>query len=446
MATLGDLVVNLTANSNPLTNGLERSRASISQFASSALKALAPLAGAFTFAKLVESASEAEVEVRKLEGVLRATGGAAGVTVEEISKFSDARMAVTDFNDELTKSAASILASFKTITGPEFFRTLELAQDLSVVMGTDMTSATKALGKALADPAAGLSKLSKLGITFTEQQKEMVKTMQESGDMAGAQGVILDALAGKFGGAAEAVSTPIARMKNMFGELAEMLGKVFLPSVELITGAFSNLVAKITMSSDGTAELGSVLKDIIGPALDVIVTGGGKAIGVFIGLQSGVSGLTAKFAKLRAAGAQLDVWTGGGEEAQQRLDFWNNFAATAQETADQLGNTADRMVFGDGSEISDAVRQAQRDLEARNKNLPAIPPGALEPEDDDDAGSDAPGEKTSSGSGGGGGSDPMWSKTLIEIQTTSRDYLQRIDQNINKIALRAGANEVEDIF
>jgi hypothetical protein len=448
VASLGDLVVNLSVNSNQLTSGLAKSRASIASFAGKASMLMAPLAGVFTFKAMIDSASEAQIELRKLESVLTATGGAAGVTVDEISKFADARMAVTDFNDEVTKSAASILASFKTISGPEFFRTLELAQDLSVVMGTDMVTATKSLGKALADPVAGMSKLSRLGVTFTEEQKELIKTMQASGDMAGAQGVILDALAAKVGGAAEAVSTPIARMKSMFGEVAESLGKVFLPTLELLTQTFANLMSNITTSADGTERMGKALAEIAGPVLSGLLAGASVVAGAFTGLQAGITGLTAKFAKLRAAGAQLDVWTGGGEEAQARLDYWNALAETAGASADALSDAADAMIVGGGDKgPGAAVRAAQEDLERRKNNLPKMPmvpvdAAGMEDEDSEDS-------EPSKPSGGSGGSDikaqPMWSKTLIDLETKSLAVQTKMQQDIARIAGRNGGNEVEDL-
>ena len=56
-----------------------------------------------------------------------------------------------------------------------------------------------ALGKALNDPVKGITALSKVVVTFTEDQKKMIKTMVETGDAAGAETVILDDLAKEFG-------------------------------------------------------------------------------------------------------------------------------------------------------------------------------------------------------------------------------------------------------
>ncbi len=50
------------------------------------------------------------------------------------------------------------------------------------------------LGKALNNPIEGISALSRVGVAFTDEQKEQIKVLQESGDIMGAQGIILKEL------------------------------------------------------------------------------------------------------------------------------------------------------------------------------------------------------------------------------------------------------------
>lgn len=54
------------------------------------------------------------------------------------------------------------------------------------------------LGKALNDPIIGMGALRKVGVAFTEAQKEQIKTLQESGDLMGAQKIILNELGNEF--------------------------------------------------------------------------------------------------------------------------------------------------------------------------------------------------------------------------------------------------------
>ncbi|MCV5856947.1 hypothetical protein OFN53_40635, partial [Escherichia coli] len=69
-----------------------------------------------------------------------------------------------------------------------------MSQDMASVMGSDIVSAAKQLGKALEMPSTGLSALRESGVSFTKSQIEMVKSMEESGRIAEAQSFILSEL------------------------------------------------------------------------------------------------------------------------------------------------------------------------------------------------------------------------------------------------------------
>jgi hypothetical protein len=79
-------------------------------------------------------------------------------------------------------------------------------------LGTDLKGSAVQLGKALNDPIAGVGALSRVGVTFTETQKDMIKTMVEAGNVAGAQTLILDELGKEFGGSAKALADPVTQL------------------------------------------------------------------------------------------------------------------------------------------------------------------------------------------------------------------------------------------
>src|SRR4029453_3372150 len=96
--------------------------------------------------------------------------------------------------------------------------------DLSVAMGIDLTSAATMVGKALNDPITGLTSLTRVGVQFTDQQKEQIERMVEHNNLLGAQKIILGELTTEFGGSAAAQATASDAMKNAFGNLAEAIG------------------------------------------------------------------------------------------------------------------------------------------------------------------------------------------------------------------------------
>ena len=97
-----------------------------------------------------------------------------------------------------------------------------------------MDSSAKMLGKALNDPVKGLTALGKAGVTFSEAQKEQIKTMVAHGDVAGAQAIILGEVEKQVGGVAEATATGGAKMSVAFGEMQESVGKALLPSLQAL--------------------------------------------------------------------------------------------------------------------------------------------------------------------------------------------------------------------
>ena len=182
-------------------------------------------------------ASAAEVQIKseqKLQAALEATENAAGLTLKQISEFASARQQITDFGDEVTLSAAGVLATFKNLRGEGFLRTLAVAQDVSAQMGGDLQSSVLQLGKALNDPATGLTMLNRVGITFNKQQQERIKQLQEEGRLFEAQNLILEEVESQFGGTAERVSTSWTRMGNQLGDVVENIGFAFVPTFESI--------------------------------------------------------------------------------------------------------------------------------------------------------------------------------------------------------------------
>ncbi|MDG4603614.1 MAG: phage tail length tape measure family protein [Defluviicoccus sp.] len=151
-----------------------------------------------------QEAAEADRSYRRLEAVLKATGHASGLTAGEIGAFAEAMEASTLVTAEAVQDAASVLATFRSVSGDTFTRALSLAQDLATVFGQDLSATATQLGKALEDPTQGLTALRRVGISFTESERELITSLAETGRTAEAQRLILDALEKQVGGAGAA--------------------------------------------------------------------------------------------------------------------------------------------------------------------------------------------------------------------------------------------------
>ena len=197
----------------------------------------------------VKAFTEQEDAIAKMEAVLKSTGGVAGVTSTHVTDLASSLQKTTTFADEVTVNGAALLLTFKNIRnemgdGNDVFdRTIKASQDLSALMGTDLNSSVMMLGKALQDPETGLTKLTRAGIQFSDQQKDQIKTLAESGDMLGAQKIMLGEIESQFGGTAEAMAqTAAGRLKQAFnelGEAAEAIGAELAPAIEKVAGFLS---------------------------------------------------------------------------------------------------------------------------------------------------------------------------------------------------------------
>ena len=121
--------------------------------------------------KLVKNVSAVQTQMLKLEGILKATGGAAGLSLSEIENLSTEIGVATLASTAKVRDAAGIMLTFKSITGETFKDALRLAQDLAEVGFGDLKMGATQLGKALEDPIVGLGALRRVGVSFTDAQK-----------------------------------------------------------------------------------------------------------------------------------------------------------------------------------------------------------------------------------------------------------------------------------
>ncbi|MEX2150699.1 MAG: phage tail length tape measure family protein [Steroidobacteraceae bacterium] len=190
----------------------------------------AALGGAALIRGIIRASIEQENALRQLEQRIKSTGGAAGKTASELTGFASSLQKVTTFGDEAIVEMQGLLLAFTNIRGDVFDRTTEAVLDLSVALGQDLSASAKLVGLALNNPVEGLSRLSRAGISLDDSQKKLIKRLAETGDVMGAQNLLLDELAKRYGGsartAADTFGGSIEQLKNAFGDLLEGGGGV----------------------------------------------------------------------------------------------------------------------------------------------------------------------------------------------------------------------------
>ncbi|KMN24327.1 tail protein [Pseudomonas helleri] len=180
--------------------------------AASAWSALGPIAAgavaAFSvssiFGQFITETRNAEQEQAQLSAALRSTGESAGFNRDQLNEMADAMQRATTFSGGDINQAQTTLLAFTGIVGTQFNRALQSAADMATRTGSTVKAAAEIIGRALDVPSQGLTALSKQGFRFTDEQKKLAVALESTGDVAGAQQIILKALEESYGGAAKA--------------------------------------------------------------------------------------------------------------------------------------------------------------------------------------------------------------------------------------------------
>lgn len=180
---------------------------------------------------------ESRAQTAELEQVLKSTGRTSEFTLEQLTNMASGLEKVSLFEDEAIMNTQSLMLGFANIGKDIIPQATQSAMDMAQAMGTDLQSATIQLSKALNDPIEGVSALSRVGVTFTEDEKKMMEQMVKTGDSASAQQMILKTLAGPngFGGAAKAASDaagPTETLKDIFNNAKESVGGFLTEALE----------------------------------------------------------------------------------------------------------------------------------------------------------------------------------------------------------------------
>jgi hypothetical protein len=381
-AIIGALRVVLGMNAGQFSSDTKRAGRSMDSLASKAKALGGAIGAAFAVGQLKSFAQDAvrafgvqEQAVKAVEATLRTTGGTAGFTSKELQKMASAlQEATTSGDEEILKKVTNNLLTFGNIVGPVFERAQAAALDLSAVLGQDLQSSTIQLGKALNDPITGITALSRVGIAFTQQQKDQIKTLVESGKVMEAQGVILQEIEKFYGDAAEAAAKTTAgqmtQAANAFGDAMEAIGASIAPvivpaakAIKSLSESFQALTPEtrtfIIVAGGATVALGA-----IAGAVGLLVTALGAVAGPIaltvgaIGVLSGA--IAANWRGITNLASSIgDAFKGIYESAKRWLvDALEPVVSRVRSVIDSISNTFQRLRVALGlDEAAAAVKE-----------------------------------------------------------------------------------------
>ncbi len=278
------LSIKLSLNDKQFMTGLRKATSSMKKFGRNLQRTGQNLTRNLTLpivamgAASVKAFDTQQKAIAQVEAGLISTGNAAGFTSKELQKMASDLQAKTLFGDEvILKDATAQLLTFTNIAGEQFARTQKAALNLATRLDGDLKSASIQLGKALNDPIANLSALSRSGIQFSKDQKEVIKSLAETGRLAEAQTIILDELEKQYGGAAEAARLaglgPFQALQMVLSDLSEEFGALIMENLEpfrLKVEQITKFLQNLTQEQRRTLVSFAGYAAVIGPALFII--------------------------------------------------------------------------------------------------------------------------------------------------------------------------------
>ncbi|MBO0743674.1 MAG: hypothetical protein J2P43_01550 [Candidatus Dormibacteraeota bacterium] len=259
------VVVDFVANTSGLSKGMATAGGATDTFGGrikSLGKAGLAAAGAAGLAALtatiktgISEYAESTKVAAQTEAVIKSTGGAANVTAKQVSNLASALMKKTGIDDEAIQSGQNLLLTFTNVQNQAgkgndvFTQATKIMTDMSVALGQDMKTSAIQVGKALNNPIKGVTALQRVGVSFTDGQKEQIKALVNSGRTMDAQKIILRELNKEFGGSAEAAGKTLPGRLNIlresFNNMAGELVGALVPAFTALLGVFTKVVGAL---------------------------------------------------------------------------------------------------------------------------------------------------------------------------------------------------------
>jgi len=174
-------------------------------------------------AEASREAKEAAQANRLLDAMLESTQHGAGLSAQSLKELAHETAEMSGQSTTAITQFESDLLRFQNVHTEVFKRAVKTAADWSA-SGKDMATISFVLGRALNDPTRAASMLRRAQIQLTQEQERSITSFMREGEIAKAQGVILDAIDAKYGGLAARMLTPAGRLRGQIEDLNKELG------------------------------------------------------------------------------------------------------------------------------------------------------------------------------------------------------------------------------
>lgn len=191
----------------------------------------------------IQAFGQQEMVLQKLSAAVRTNGGNISEVLPIMQQFASDIQAITTYGDEQVHSMMAMATSMGVNAG-QMDIVMRSAIGLSTALGMDVTTATKAAASAIQGKTGMLQEyIPSLVKCKTEEEKlAQVQRLSESG----------------FAQAEAAANTLDGKLKqaaNAWGDLQEVMGEAFAPTVKAVAGLIKGICALLTENAAVTKTL-----------------------------------------------------------------------------------------------------------------------------------------------------------------------------------------------
>lgn len=230
-----------------------------------------PIVGAGIAAfKLADDYGDAAATVQQH---IKTMGAQGTVSFDQLAEGARTFSMATGIAQTEILGASGKLITFANVAkrGTGFIQeTTQAAADLAASGFGNMSSASVMLGKALDNPLKGITALTRVGVSFNDQQVKTIQHLVETGNSAKAQGIILRAVQAQVGGTAKKIADPWDQAKASLQAAAITIGTQLAPFVAKLSQVVASVVAWFAKLSPSTQKVIGILLGVVavlGPLL-----------------------------------------------------------------------------------------------------------------------------------------------------------------------------------
>ncbi len=253
----------------------------------------------------IQGALVLERTMNATQAVIESTGGAAGVTAQQVNDMANSIENLTGVDDKTVQQGENLLLTFTNIGKETFPAAAKAAVDMAVAFNkgdaatADIDAAAIQLGKALNDPAVGFTALKKAGVSFSEAQIAILKNTNSldkaqtknyntllKTDKAGAERYKAGILANKQ---LESQKLILAELEKEFGKAGAAANQGFAGDINRANDAIQD--AEIAIAQGLIPAVGEVARELSTTLRDPQVMRALKDLGTGLGdvIKGGVA-------------------------------------------------------------------------------------------------------------------------------------------------------------